>query len=109
MRGTNAKTGKPLKGLDHLRQSVRDILLTPLGSRVMRRDYGSRLLELQDAPMNRVTLLAIYSSAVKALSTWEPRIAVESVVATKVEPGVIELTVNGRYLGDPVSITVATG
>lgn len=27
--------------LDHIRQSVQDILTTPIGTRIMRREYGS--------------------------------------------------------------------
>lgn len=108
MRGVNAKTGKALSGLDHLRQSVRDILLTPLGSRVMRRSFGSRLLSLIDAPMNRRTLLDIYASTVQALNTWEPRLQVDTVKATKVEPGVVELTISGKYLGEEVEIVVGS-
>lgn len=53
MRGMNASTGKELEGLNHLKQSIVDILTTPIGSRVMRRDYESRLLELVDKPINR--------------------------------------------------------
>ncbi len=53
MRGTDANTGKALSGLEHLRQSVRDILTTPIGTRVMRREYGSQLYALIDAPLNR--------------------------------------------------------
>ncbi len=49
--GMNAATGRNLTGLDHLHQSIADILSTPIGTRVMRRDYGSRLPELIDAPM----------------------------------------------------------
>ncbi|NBO96416.1 MAG: phage baseplate protein, partial [Betaproteobacteria bacterium] len=41
MLGINAQTGQPLAGIDHLRQSIRDILTTRIGTRVMRRDYGS--------------------------------------------------------------------
>ena len=41
--GMDASTGQPLTGSAHLVQSIRDILTTPIGSRVMRRDYGSRL------------------------------------------------------------------
>ncbi|MFM2090899.1 MAG: hypothetical protein RLZZ127_1388 [Planctomycetota bacterium] len=106
MRGINANTGKALSGVEHLRQSVRDILFTPIGSRVMRRTYGSRLLSLVDAPMNRKTLLDVYASTVEALNTWEPRLKVDTVRATKVEPGVIELTITGKYLGDAVEIVV---
>jgi phage baseplate assembly protein W len=52
MIGLDASTGKQLSGMAHLRQSVRDILTTPIGTRVMRRDYGSRLYRLVDATMN---------------------------------------------------------
>jgi phage baseplate assembly protein W len=38
MRGMSRFTGRSLGGDAHLRQSVADILATPLGSRVMRRD-----------------------------------------------------------------------
>jgi phage baseplate assembly protein W len=41
MQGMNRNTGRKLSGVDHLRQSIVDILTTPIGSRVMRRDYGS--------------------------------------------------------------------
>ncbi len=40
MRGMNANTGKELEGIEHLKQSIIDILTTPIGSRVMRRDYA---------------------------------------------------------------------
>ena len=48
MLGMDAKTGRRLEGDDHLRQSIADILTTPIGSRVLRRDYGSMLLDLID-------------------------------------------------------------
>ena len=38
MLGINAHTGQTLAGLDHLRQSIADILSTPLNTRVLRRD-----------------------------------------------------------------------
>ncbi len=53
MRGMSNKTGKELEGIEHLKQSIIDILTTPIGSRIMRREYGSRLFELIDRPINR--------------------------------------------------------
>ncbi|MGV6379234.1 GPW/gp25 family protein, partial [Escherichia coli] len=41
-----------LNDMEHLKQSVRDILITPLASRVMRREYGSLVPDLIDEPMN---------------------------------------------------------
>jgi len=81
MRGVDRNTGKALSGLDHLRQSIADVLTTPIGSRVMRRDYGSRLFELADAPINRSTLVALYAATADALGRWEPRLRVRRVQA----------------------------
>lgn len=97
MIGTDANTGRRLSGIDHLRQSVRDILTTPIGSRVMRRDYGSRLYQLVDAPVNRETLLDLYAATAEALATWEPRIEVEQVSAEVPEPGKVVMSIEGVY------------
>jgi phage baseplate assembly protein W len=94
----DSSTGKGLAGLDHLRQSVRDILSTPVGSRVMRRDYGSRLFELVDAPINKSTLVEIYASTSAALRKWEPRLKVETVRVSKAEPGKLEVSLTARYI-----------
>lgn len=106
MEGTNAKTGKALGGLDHLRQSITDILTTPIGSRVMRRKYGSRLRRLVDAPMNRSTLLDIYAATADALARWEPRFQLEQVVASSAQPGRVALDLTGIYLPDGQTITI---
>ena len=79
MRGMDEATGKPLEGNAHLAQSIGDILTTPLGSRVMRRDYGSMLFDLIDQPLNAGTRLLIYASTALALRRWEPRIHLRRV------------------------------
>lgn len=106
MNGTNATNGKPLSGLDHLNQSIRDILSTPLGSRVMRRTYGSNLFNLIDAPMNRGTISQIYAATVSALGIWEPRIQVSKVSLPVASPGYLELDIEGTYLpdGQPIKL-----
>lgn len=106
MNGTSATTGKSLSGIDHLRQSIRDILTTPIGSRVMRRDYGSRLFELVDAPMNRSTLLNLYAATAEAISTWEPRFKLQKVVASSAAPGAVVLDMTGEYLPDGKVVTI---
>ena len=100
MDGISATTGKRLTGIDHLRQSIRDILTTPIGSRVMRRDYGSRLFALIDAPMNRSTLLDIYAATAEAIARWEPRFKLQRVVAASASPGRVVLDMTGEYLPD---------
>jgi phage baseplate assembly protein W len=69
-----AQTGVPLSRLDHIRQSVQKIVTTPIGSRVMRRDYGSRIPELIDAPINDRVKLLIQAATAEALIRWEKRI-----------------------------------
>lgn len=106
MNGMNASNGTSLGGIDHLRQSVRDILTTPIGSRVMRRDYGSNLFALVDAPMNRSTLMSIYAATVEAITRWEPRFRVQKVVAASAEPGAVTLDLTGEYLPDGRIVTL---
>ena len=45
-RGADIATGRVMSGRDYTRQCLVDALLTPLGSRVMRPSYGSRLFSL---------------------------------------------------------------
>ena len=106
MQGTNAKTGKSLDGIAHLRQSIRDILTTPLGSRVRRQEYGSDLFKLIDAPTNRETLIRLYAATAEALARWEPRFRLESVKASQAEPGRVLLDLTGEYLPEGRELTL---
>jgi hypothetical protein len=107
MLGTDAQTGAPLEGVAHLRQSVADILSTPLGSRVMRRDYGSRLFELTDRPVNAGWIADAYAYTAEALDKWEPRFRLESVVLAEVnDEGRPVLDLSGIYLPDGQPITL---
>lgn len=106
MNGTSALDGKRLSGVDHLRQSIRDILTTPIGSRVMRRDYGSRLFALVDAPLNRSTVLEIIAAAAEAIVRWEKRIQLQRVRVLSADADAIELTITGTYLPDGRPITL---
>lgn len=104
MIGLDATTGAPLDGLDHLRQSVRDILTTPIGSRVMRRDYGSALPDLVDGNVSGLTLAQFYAATADALDRWEPRLRVTSVavdeVGTDLIGGQISISIAAEYLPD---------
>jgi len=102
MIGMDASTGKPLSGDAHLAQSIGDILSTPIGTRVMRRDYGSALFELLDAPMNALTRLRLFAATAVALARWEPRLKLTRVsVADPAVPGRFALTIEGQRTDDP--------
>ncbi len=98
MRGMSNKTGKELEGLEHLKQSIVDIVTTPIGSRVMRREYGSRLFELVDRPVNRDFTLEIYAATAGALEKWEKRFKLEKVKITEVKEGKVTISLDGIYL-----------
>ncbi|HHX2244679.1 TPA: GPW/gp25 family protein [Klebsiella pneumoniae] len=78
-RGMNANGTGTLTDEDHVWQSVGDILLTPVNTRIMRRNYGSLCPDLIDSPQNDVTRLQLMSAAVIALAAWEPRITLDAI------------------------------
>ena len=95
MNGIDAQTGKTLGGIAHLRQSVADIFATPVGSRILLRDYGSRLFGLVDRPVTAELLAAFQAEAADALSRWEPRLRLRSIRARSAEQGHVILDIEG--------------
>ena len=75
----NRYTGASLTLVEHITQSVADVLTTRIGTRVMRREYGSLLPELVDQPFNDATRLRVYAATAMALMRWEPRIRLSRV------------------------------
>lgn len=98
MRGMNRITGKELSGIEHLKQSITDILTTPIGSRVMRRDYGARLFELIDRPIEKGFAVELYMATAEALQKWEKRFKLERVQVQNIEDGKITLLLRGIYV-----------
>lgn len=72
--GIHRSTGQLLTEEAHIAQSIGDILSTPLGTRVMREDYGSLIPELIDQPQGAALDLKLISAAFMAIVQWEPRI-----------------------------------
>ncbi len=95
MRGMSAATGRAIDGDVHLAQSIADILTTPLGSRVMRRDYGSQLPFLIDAPGNGANTVRLYGAAATALQRWEPRLALTRVTLILLDLGQYQIEIEG--------------
>lgn len=90
----NRSTGGHITAPAHLRQSVVDILTTPIGSRVMRRDYGSLLQALVDQPDNKATAARVAAACAAALMRWEPRLGLLRInLARGDAPGRAVLTI----------------
>lgn len=77
--GMNPATGRWQDELSSIKASVHDIITTPIGSRPMRRDYGSLVPELIDHPWNAANRLRLQAATVMAILRWEDRVAPESV------------------------------
>ena len=108
--GMNRDDGTALSDISHIRQSVRDILLTPQGSRLARREYGSLMMRLIDAPQNPVTRLQVIAATYTALSRWEPRIQLDSVTLQTGSDGTLTVELTGqRSDGQALSLSVDTG
>lgn len=96
--GFSRTSGSSLSGFEHVGQSIDVILTTPIGSRVMRREFGSELFGLIDRPLTDRVILAIYAAAVIAIARWEPRFAVTGCQLSRADGGgVLELALSGKY------------
>lgn len=82
------ETGKSITiDLEHIYQSIQDIVTTPIGSRIMRREYGSLIYQLIDSPFDEIATLQLYAATATALLRWEDRIILNSVSLVTNEEG----------------------
>ena len=96
--GMDARTGRLLTGWDHCLQSIAIILSTRVGTRVMRRAFGSAALDLQDRNATPQRIMQIYAGIAAALKRWEPGFRLESIKLTQASAdGVFAFEIAGRF------------
>lgn len=107
--GMNRNTGQSISDIEHISQSMRDILITPVGSRVMRRTYGSPLSALIDMPQNPALRLQIMVACYSAIQKWEPRIRLTAISFETGDAGEMYVDITGMRTdtGASVSTTVS--
>jgi phage baseplate assembly protein W len=71
------------RGPEDIDASLRVVLLTAPGERVMRPLFGCRIWELMFEPINANTLGLMGEAVREAIGRWEPRVIVQDV---RVEP-----------------------
>ncbi|MDV2859127.1 GPW/gp25 family protein [Psychrobacter sp. CAM01] len=101
IKGMSRQTGLHIDQSSHILQSVRDILTTPIGSRVMRRDYGSLLPFLIDSPINSFFIMQLRASVIHALMRWETRVTptrIKLVTDDSTSQGLASLMIEYRYV-----------
>lgn len=100
MAGMHRTTGATLDGMDHIIQSMTDIVATPVGSLPCRREYGSLVPDLIDQPMSPPNILRIFAAAALALSRWEDRVRVRRIgLVAGDRPGAASLTIEADRIG----------
>lgn len=77
--------GKELSYTDYLAEAIVDVLLTPIGSRVGRRNYGSRLFRLLDSNVTRYLPLQMSNAIADAIMRNLPIVKVEQVKITALQ------------------------
>ncbi len=70
--------GKALNKTDSLNQSIKLILLTPKGERVLNRSFGSNVLSYLGQPINSV-IMEISAEVISSLQANDTRISVDRV------------------------------
>jgi hypothetical protein len=75
-------TGRPIDNLESVYQSVEILLSTPIGSRVMVRQYGGGVAELLGRALTPPLFLAWRQLIGTAIDLWEKRLKVRRVSVT---------------------------
>jgi len=105
MNGMDRQTGKSLAGADHLKQSIADILGTPLGTRIGLREYGSELPELMDQPMNELGRIRVFAATALAIMRQEKRARISRIAfAAGATPGAFVIRIVGRRVDVTASV-----
>lgn len=87
-------------GADKLRQNIVQLLLTEVGERVMRRDYGGGLRTIVHDPNNDALRAVVQHQLGKAIREWEPRAQLLQVVITQ-DPEAGTLLAEVQYAARP--------
>lgn len=115
MTGMDRNTGAEISEFEDVVQACADILWTPLGSRIARREYGSRLPDRIDQPANEANRTLMYASVATALRRWEPRINVKrvAIVANEARQGRFAVQLEAVLVDDAAAqsrrLTIAQG
>lgn len=87
-------------GEENVRESIRVILLTEPGERLMREAFGCGLRRFLFEPNTVTTRQLIRDRITQAIGRWEPRVALEDVAVepTEVDARLVEITIIFRLV-----------
>lgn len=87
-------------GEENVRESIRILLLTEPGERLLREEFGCGLRQFLFEPNTVTTRELIRQSIIQAIGRWEPRAAVEDVTveADAKNPRLVAITIFFRLV-----------
>ena len=86
------------EGAGKLQENLKHLLLTRRGERVMLRDYGGGVTQLQHENINDVLLALARRQINKAILQYEPRVLIQEISILPRNPQTGELFVRVSYL-----------
>jgi uncharacterized protein len=101
-----------LGGDDKLRKNIVHILLTSVGERPMRRDYGGGLRQLVHDPNNDALRSIVQHRLGQTIEQFEPRVRVEEVLVEQEEATLfvtVQFTVRRTQQTQTVSVPLTSG
>lgn len=96
-------TGTLISGVPHVRQSLSRIVLTRIGTRIQRRDFGANILPLVSSPGNEATRVKTIAILAKAILTWEPRVKLSHILFNVDFDGRAVIEINCSYKGQAIN------
>lgn len=98
MAGINRISGKSMPSdWSHVVQSIGVILSTSRLERYMRREFGSDLPRLVDAPITPATIIDFYAATAGAINEYEPRYRVSRMRVEGADKGHLTMRIEGVY------------
>ena len=91
-----------MKYLVSIEDSIKDILSTPIGARVMLPQYGSRLFELIDRRVNDEFHADLSYFVIEAVQRWEKRVQIDEVKLVSFKDHKLSFKIvltNGKEIG----------
>ncbi len=111
-------------GAEKIKENIIHIILTGVGERVMRRDYGGGVKQLVHDPNNDALNAIVQHQIAKSIGLWEPRVLLQEIRVTQqgnavaqVASGasahggtmIVEIQYLIRQTGQPQSLSVPLG
>ena len=99
-------------GPEKLKENIIHILMTGIGERVMRRDYGGGLRDLVHDPNNDALRAVVQHQIGKAIGQWEPRVQLRQVNVIQQEGTLIadiHYVIRETQRGEQLSVPLGLG